>query len=112
MGLKTTNYKIEKFNLVLPEAYAYVKELTMHDGHGQARVVIQQDRESALNLEPIEEFYVTFDVSRDMNPSFNTVYEILKGKKWIGSNMVGKFRNWKDDIITEQKKTQTKSNKK
>lgn len=41
MGLKTTDYKVEKFNLVLPTAYAYVKELNMRDGYGEAKIVIQ-----------------------------------------------------------------------
>ena len=41
MGLKTTDYKVEKFNLVLPTAYAYVKELNMSDGRGEAKIVIQ-----------------------------------------------------------------------
>ena len=100
MGLKTTDYKVEKFNLVLPTAYAYVKELNMSDGRGEAKIVIQQDRESALTLEPIEDFYLQFELDRTENPSFATVYEILKGKKWVGSNLVGKFRDWDNDIIT------------
>lgn len=109
MGLKTTEYKVEKFNLVLPTAYAYVKELTMKDNIGEARIVIQQDRETALTLEPIEEFYLTFELDRTENPSFSTVYEILKGRKWVGSNLVGKLRGWRDDIVTPLEETENEN---
>lgn len=101
MGLKTKNYRVKRLDLVLPQAYAYVTNLTLSGTQGEARVVIQQDREKALTLDPIEEFIVTFQADRCDNPSYTTVYEILKGKKWVRSNACGKLQGWKDDIVKE-----------
>ena len=56
MGLKTTNYKVEDYNLVLPTAYAKITNIEISpDGDAFTTFAIQQTREDISNNKPLIE---------------------------------------------------------
>lgn len=104
MGLKTTNYTIEENGLVLPEAYAYIRNLYVNGEQGDAEFVIQASREKAVNLVALKTVYIKFTVNRNESPfvtAYNhakSVYTLQKGDKTITHTMP--FHGWTDDIHT------------
>ena len=111
MGLKKTNYIVNKLGITLPEAYAYVKELSINGDSGTALIVVQTTRERCKTLAPIEAHYIPFKVDREENP-YKTVYETSKARvtektfdydtgtvREVTSSMP--FADWEDDIVTE-----------
>ena len=114
MGLKTTNYEVKKLGIILPEAYAIVKDLTVRGKRGFAIIAVQSSRENADKvvegkMQAIEEVRVDFIVNRDTNDRASA-YEKAKSYKEVeGFNPeTGKiekvvkyepFYGWTDDII-------------
>jgi hypothetical protein len=92
MGLKTTDYKIEKTGIELSQAYALIGRLYMDkSGHAAADFHIQTDREKALNLEPLEVKTIGFTPARNGN-----LYE----QAYQAAKVI--FGGWEDDIVTEE----------
>ena len=82
MGLKTTNYKIEGKDLVLPNAYAIIGRVLniFESGNGTAKIFVQASREHALNFEPLEEKTISFKWDRKSDIA-RCIYEAAKKKK-------------------------------
>lgn len=85
MGLRTTNYKIKGKDLVLPNAYAMVKNLHVFGESGYAEIIVQTSRENAAKcvkgqLDAIDTKRIDFKVDRDGNDRA-TAYEAAKKKK-------------------------------
>ena len=90
MGLKTTNYNVPSLGVTLDAAYAIVSELYI-DKQGNAKAVfeVQQSRENALGLLPIESVEVNFTADKT-------------GEIYAQAYAAGKtqtFSAWTDDII-------------
>lgn len=116
MGLKTTNYEVKKLGIVLPQAYALVKDLTVRGKSGFAIFAVQSTRENAEKavngeMQAIEEVRIDFIVERDTNDRA-TVYAKAKSQREIERfNVETKqmetvlinepFYGWDDDIISE-----------
>ena len=111
MGLKTTNYKVEKFNHTLEEAYAYIIDCTSDRIRGQATIGIFASREDAENpaIEPYEAKKIKFIVDRSKNDR-ETAYNTAKSQYLTPyfNPKTGKveqmlvdnyFVGWQDDIL-------------
>lgn len=86
MGLRTTNYKIKGKDLVLPNAYAMVKNLHVFGESGYAEIIVQTSRENADKcvkgqLDAIETKRVDFIVKNRDGNDRATAYEAAKQKK-------------------------------
>lgn len=111
MGLKTTNYEIKSKGIVMPEAYAYIRKLTVEYNSGVAEFVIQSTRENAQKLDSINTVKVHFKVNREENP-YVTAYNVAKSRKEVTrmdrrtkekktTYVKNPFYGWEDDIVTE-----------
>lgn len=103
MGLKTTNYTIEENGLLLPEAYAYIRNLNVYGDRGTAEFVVQANRDKAVSLAPLKTVYVEFEVNRNESP-FVTAYNLAKSEviERRGTHTVTRrmpFYGWTDDIV-------------
>lgn len=108
MGLKTTNYKVEKLGVTLPNAYAMIKDLDIKGENATAIFTIQTSREHAVGKQPIDTKKFTFKVRRNENP-YETAYKLVKAqvkyayKDWDGTPKEkitnGIFYGWEDDIV-------------
>ena len=90
MGLKTTNYNVASLGVTLDTAYAIISDLYV-DKQGNAKAVfeVQQSRENALGLLPIESAEVNFTADKT-------------GAVYAQAYAAGKaqtFSAWQDDII-------------
>ena len=108
MALKTKNYVIEELGIVLPEAYAIVKNIRISGEYGSATIVVQQSRELALRKAPIKIVEVGFAVNRNENPYVTAYHEAKKDKphdvelpngEMRTIKIKGQFADWEDDII-------------
>lgn len=93
MGLKTSNYKVEKYGLTLPEVYCYCENIHVDNGdNAYARFGIYQNREDALNTEinAFETYNIIFKVDKDM-PLWVQAYRKAKSRN-------EKFYGWEDDV--------------
>ena len=115
MGLKTTNYEVEKLGITLPQAYAIIGEMQIaKSGSGFAKMYVQATRDAALKLQPLEEKRIDFKWDRKQDIA-TCVYETAKQKK-IRKERTGEFAadgtpieveivlneqffGWEDDII-------------
>lgn len=102
MGLKTTNYIIEENGLLLPEAYAYIRSISVYDGKGTAEFVVQSSREKAISLLSLKTVNIEFEVNRNENP-FITAYNLAKSirVKNKGNHTYTEampFYGWQDDL--------------
>ena len=115
MGLKTTNYNVTKKGITMPEAYAYIRKLTIEYNSGVAEFVIQSTRENAQKLTAMETVKVHFKVDREENP-YVTAYNVAKGRKEItrtdkrtGESKTrfidGPFYGWEDDFVESEVKS-------
>lgn len=110
MALKTKNYEVKNLGIIIPEAYAIIKDIRISGEYGTARIVIQQTRELALEKAPLEQVDIGFVVNRNENP-YATAY--LEAKKDIKKEVElpngevriitikGQFADWEDDIVTQ-----------
>lgn len=109
MGLKKLNYEIKEMGIILPEAYAIIKNLTIKGSKAKAEFVVQASRESAINLKPLETKTLHFTVDRNSNP-YETAYTESKkqvmGQKYNVETATfeeclenGVFTDWQDDIV-------------
>ena len=70
MGLKTTNYVSKSTGLVLPEAYAVLKNLIIEtDNQARAVFAIQASRENAQNYKAIDTHEIRFEWDRKTDPA-------------------------------------------
>ena len=113
MGLKTKNYEVKKLGIVLPEAYAMVKDLVVQGHTGYANIIVQSSRENAQKvvdgtMSALEEVRVDFTVNRDENDRA-TAYAVAKSyrqeKRFNAKSMKTEdvmiympFVGWEDDI--------------
>ena len=109
MGLKTTNYEVKELGIVLPNAYALLKDIKVVNNRGIATFNIQSTRETATELKPIETVAVEFIFDRKENP-VETAYKAVKStrKAWVYDEEKGcaiqqtvqqPLYGWEDDII-------------
>ena len=90
MGLKTTNYTIEKYGLTLDTAYAQIKYLSCDmDGKITAIFAIQQDRETVHSLPSLKVMRYVFSVDKSL-PIYEQAYNYAKAQP--------EFESWEDDI--------------
>lgn len=93
MGLVTKNYYVENLGLEIPEAYAVIKYININRKKCIAKFAVQQTREKALNISPIQTEILEFNIVDEENP-YTTAYTLAKeeGQPFYG---------WDDDIVTE-----------
>ena len=112
MGFKTKNYEVKSMGVVLPEAYAIIRETATNGVKGYAKFAIHSTRELAENkfVKPYEEIRVDFDVNRNENDRI-TAYKVAKSivtKKECNLKTGSieevqepmPFYGWEDDIVT------------
>ena len=89
MGLKTTNYSVPSLGVTLDAAYALISDLYVDkQGNGKAVFEIQQSRENALGLAPLESVEVNFTADKT-GAIYDQAYTAGKAQK---------FNGWQDDI--------------
>lgn len=111
MGLKTTNYVSKSTGLVLPEAYAVLKNLVIEsDNRARAVFAIQASRENAQNYQALDKVEVHFKWDRKTDPA-KMAYEAAKTEtrtyeKYdeethtaIPVTENGVLYGWQDDIV-------------
>ena len=110
MGLKTTNYEVKKLGIVIPTAYAIIKDLHIKGEYARADFIIQSNRTSTADKEPLEVVKVEFGLNRNESP-FITAYKTAKGQHYenkynektnkvervVVNNSV--LYGWEDDIV-------------
>ena len=90
MGLKTTNYSVRDYGIILPQAYARVSSIFVDiDGVVTATFEIQQSREDIGLKNSFNKIYFECEIDKDQ-PLYKQVYEKAKDEL---------FSDWKDDII-------------
>ena len=90
MGLKTSNYTVEKFGVTLPTAYAQIKNVDVSlEGKANAVFEIQQTREDIGTKSPLERKFFSCVVNKDL-PIHKQVYSNAK---------TSLFPDWEDDIV-------------
>lgn len=89
MGLKTTDYKIERNGIKVPEAYAQINQLSVtEDSTCYATFKIQQTRD-AMELDALDYVNVQCNVNKSL-PVYEQVYNFAKETEFVG---------WEDDIV-------------
>lgn len=90
MGLKTTNYLVEEFDINLPNAYARLANVSI-DVMGEAVGIfkIYQNREDSLTKSPIDSKVFRCEIDKEQL-IHKQVYD--KAKEVL-------FVNWEDDIV-------------
>ena len=80
MGLKTTNYVSKSTGLLLPEAYAVLKNLVIESNNStRAIFAVQTSREATQTLKPIDKVEVHFTWDRKTDPA-KLAYETAKAE--------------------------------
>lgn len=111
MGLKTKNYEVKEMGIVLPEAYAIIRETVTSGNKGYAKIAVHTTRELAesKSIRPYEEIRIDFTVDRNANDRA-TAYAVAKGQK-VGTQFNRQtkkreevienmpFYGWEDDIV-------------
>lgn len=93
MGLKTTNYNVQNYNLTLTEAYAQITNLSIDkEGCASAIFEVQQTRNDISHSTPLETYFFNCAIDKDL-PVHKQVYEAAKLKI---------FTNWEDDIVEDE----------
>ena len=107
MGLKRENYEVKEFDVVLPTAYAVIKDLYVSGNIISATIVVQTSRDNAFSLSPYKTVSVEIhDVDRKRNP-YEVVYEHVKGEDVFFDKRLQReiriprvFHGWEDDIVS------------
>ena len=112
MGLKTTNYVSKSTGLVLPEAYAVLKNLVV-ESNNSARAIfaVQASRENAQTYQAIDKVEVRFTWDRKTDPA-KMAYEAAKVQVELETEYnpngtvkerkvkeYGTLYGWEDDIV-------------
>lgn len=98
MGLKTTNYKVNEFDITLDTAYAQISNLNVSlDGEAHCIFEIQKDRESIGNKKYFETKIFNCKIDKTL-PIYEQIYVAAKEDIFAG---------WEDDIIFEDKEQET-----
>lgn len=109
MGLKTTNYEVKSMKVVLPTAYAYIRELSVVGNKGVAIFAVHENRELAsdISVKPYEECKISFAVDRDANDrvtAYNKAKSQIQVKTYTDYGEVEvtqdmPFYGWQDDMV-------------
>lgn len=111
MALKKINYYVERKNMVLPEAYAYIIECHAGRKNGYAVFGVFANRQDAENpaIEPHEKKRIDFNVIRTENAFITAYGEAKKARYEKVMNGNGEYEDilvdkrfsdgWKDDIV-------------
>ena len=92
MGLKTTNYEVEKFGIIIPNAYARLTNISIDlVGKAFGTFEIHQNREYILDSQAIDKIYLDTQIDKEL-PIHNQLYTIAKEKLFVG---------WEDDIVID-----------
>ena len=91
MGLKTTNYQIEKLGITLPEVYAIIDKIKNEKNSVSVEFGIYTSRENALKFQPIDtkRLHFVWDRKTDMAVQAYTLAKCDRGL----------LSGWEDDII-------------
>ena len=99
MGLKTTNYKLSDFGIVLPEAYSLLMKLEyVANDVFNATFNVHVSRELVKREKPLERKTFSFKWDRKSD-IVKTAYNKSKEKFEDDTNNI--FTGWEDDIIKE-----------
>lgn len=112
MGLKTTNYVSKSTGLVLPEAYAVLKNLVIEtDNRARAIFAVQASRENAQTYQAIDKVEVRFMWDRKSNPA-EMAYDAAKKQVFLETEYnengtvkerkvkeYGVLYGWEDDYV-------------
>lgn len=100
MGLKTTNYTVKDFGIIVPEAYARLTNISINvKGEAFGTFEIHQTREDLIENSPLERIHVNYVIDKDL-PIHNQIY--VKAKEEL-------FPGWEDDIVEEISIAETES---
>ena len=109
MGLKTTNYEVKSMKVILPTAYAYIREINTSGNRGVATFAVHESRELAsdISVKPYEECKISFAVDRDANDrvtAYNKAKSQIQVKTYTDYGEVEvtqdmPFYGWQDDIV-------------
>ena len=90
MGLKVTNYNLDKYGIVIDNAYAQLTNV-MVDVNGTASCTfdIHKTREDVATKQPLERKNFSCEIDKDL-PLHKQVYE--KAKEEL-------FPEWENDIV-------------
>ena len=92
MGLKTKDYKVDKYDIVLPEAYARLVRVSIDiQGDASGMFEINKTRKDMLTKESFEVKYVSCKIDKNL-PIYEQLYNKAKETKFAG---------WEDDIVDE-----------
>ena len=96
MGLKTTNYEIEKFGITIPEAYARLTNISIDlAGNAFGTFEIHQNREDIVASQALDKVYLDTIIDKDL-PVHSQLYTVAKENLFVG---------WEDDIVVEEETT-------
>ena len=110
MGLKTKNYVSKSTGLILPEAYAVLKNLIIEtDNRARAIFAVQASRENAQNYKAIDTHEIRFEWDRKTDPA-KMAYALAKlqteeVEKYDGNGNItvetvkGLLNGWEDDFV-------------
>lgn len=106
MGLKRENYEVKEFGVVLPTAYAVIKNLYVSGNNISANIAVQTSRDNAFSLSPYKTVSVEIEnADRNRNP-YEVVYEYVKGEEVYFDQRAQReiripraFNGWEDDIV-------------
>ena len=110
MGLKTTNYVSKSTGLVLPNAYAQIKDLVLSGNRARVIFSIQASREAIKEYVPIDkvEVHFTWDRKTDLAKAAYDAAKtemrevetfIAESKEPVIIQKHGTLYGWEDDIV-------------
>lgn len=104
MGLVQNNYYSSNTGIVLPKAYAILKDLIVRDNQVRAIFTIQSSRENTKAFKPIDTVEINFEWDRKTDLA-KMAYEKAKTQKWeiVNGELTiekhGKLYGWENDIV-------------
>lgn len=104
MGLVQNNYYSSNTGIVLPKAYAILKDLVVNGNNVRAIFAIQSSRENSKTFNPIDTVEIYFEWDRKSDLA-QMAYEKAKTQKTefhngeIEIEKHGKLYGWADDIV-------------
>ncbi len=104
MGLVQNNYYSSNTGIVLPKAYAILKDLVVRDNQVRAVFTIQSSRENTKAFKPIDTVEINFEWDRKSDlakmayeKAKTQIFEFYNGEEKFEKH--GKLYGWKNDIV-------------
>ena len=90
--IKKGEYTVKDLGIAVPNAYAKIGHVSINEaGFAHATFNIQQNREDAIQKNPLERISITATIDKTQ-PIYAQLYVIAKESE---------FADWEDDIIEE-----------